>query len=440
MKNQSGINKSRLNIRYFYILSFLYLISIVTAGFVIFKPEVQMLVNSEENKLLLLVIIFLLVFIGLFGIYILLRVKNSSVSSINHEIADISNISIMRISYDFRILYISKKWASLFQYESEEVVGKYLEDVFSVDIPKAFPSKHDNSVNLSLDLHTKTGSPIPIQWHCINYFKNNEFVVFCKDMSRINCIENLLRNATQEQNNLFNNSAIGIVIVSQDLKIIRVNLKFMDLVGYSLKEIVGEHIEMLFEKKSDTEKLTESLLEERDFEINLRHKNGIIICTLVTIRKYSTESGGVEFIITMQDISIRKEYETKLEERKQLYQSLFENTGSAVAIFNRDGLLLNVSNRFETLCGLKKEEVEEKMKWTDFVHKDDLLKMKRLNEIRNTNPDAAIKEYSFRFIDTHGVIRKVFCFVDKIPDDIKVVASLVDIDYIKENENNLDNL
>ncbi|MFP3975972.1 MAG: PAS domain S-box protein [Dehalococcoidia bacterium] len=73
--------------------------------------------------------------------------------------------------------------------------------------------------------------------------------------------------------------------------------------------------------------------------------------------------------MTNERIKRVKESETK-------YRATFENTGTAMAILDNDMTLSLVNREFETLYGYSKEEIEGKMKFSDFIVPEDLESIK----------------------------------------------------------------
>jgi len=133
----------------------------------------------------------------------------------------------------------------------------------------------------------------------------------------------------------------------------------------------------------------------------------------------------------------RRQAREALKESEKLYRSIFENTGTASIIFE-DDMVISLANReCEQLSGYSKEEVEGRKRWTEFVLKDDLVKMIEYHKSRSINPDSAPKNYEFRFVNRAGDIRDVILTVDVIPGTKKRVASLLDITKRRKAEEEL---
>jgi len=73
-----------------------------------------------------------------------------------------------------------------------------------------------------------------------------------------------------------------------------------------------------------------------------------------------------------QKIAELEESKKALAESEEKYRTVFESTASATAIIEEDFIISMVNTQFEKLSGYSKEEIENKIKWTDFVIPEDL--------------------------------------------------------------------
>jgi len=108
------------------------------------------------------------------------------------------------------------------------------------------------------------------------------------------------------------------------------------------------------------------------------------------------------------------------------YQVIFENTGTAIVIVEEDATLSLVNTGFERLVGYRREEVEGKKKWMEFVPRDELKRMKEYHRLRRIDPSVP-KTYDFRCVDRWGRTKEVLINVAMIPGTKRSVVSLLDI-------------
>ncbi len=138
--------------------------------------------------------------------------------------------------------------------------------------------------------------------------------------------------------------------------------------------------------------------------------------------------------------ALNEEYQNSnenLEQSKKKYKALFENTGTASCIIESDRTISLVNSRFAELSGYTAQDIENKMEWTVFVHKEDLQKMLKQHELRRKNRQRALRKYEFRFINKQGEQKNVLLTIDIIPGTKQSVASLTDISNQKAYQKTL---
>jgi PAS domain S-box-containing protein len=84
---------------------------------------------------------------------------------------------------------------------------------------------------------------------------------------------------------------------------------------------------------------------------------------------------------------------------ESIYHTFFENSGAATIIVEDDMTVSFANKQFENLYGAGKQDIEGKIKWTDFVHKEDLEFMQHYHILRRIDPAAAPDHYEFRMIN-----------------------------------------
>jgi len=132
--------------------------------------------------------------------------------------------------------------------------------------------------------------------------------------------------------------------------------------------------------------------------------------------------------IVFKDIVEHKEADKGLKDSEEKYRTE-ENTVISMA-----------NGQFEKLSGYSKEEIENKMKWTDFVIPEDLEIMKKYHIARRKARENPPTEYEFHFIDKKGNVKNIFLKIGIIPNTKKSVASLMDITERKQAEERVKHL
>ncbi len=141
-----------------------------------------------------------------------------------------------------------------------------------------------------------------------------------------------------------------------------------------------------------------------------------------------------EVLLIARDMTKRKEAEQELAEREEKYRGLFETTGTATIVYDQDKIIKMCNKKFEELYGKSRENIIDKIRWTDFVHQEDLVWMKEYHRLRGTGSKKPPTEYEFRFKRANGEIRIVYHSVKFFPDTKERIASFADITQLKEAE------
>ncbi|HDQ03065.1 MAG TPA: PAS domain S-box protein [Deltaproteobacteria bacterium] len=122
---------------------------------------------------------------------------------------------------------------------------------------------------------------------------------------------------------------------------------------------------------------------------------------------------------------------------ESVYRTFFENSGAATIIVEDNGIVSFANKQFENLYQAKKTEIEGKIKWTNFVHEDDLDFMKHYHILRRIDSSAVPDHYEFRMINKSNQLRYIVNYESLVPNTKKSIASLVDITERKIAENSL---
>jgi len=144
-----------------------------------------------------------------------------------------------------------------------------------------------------------------------------------------------------------------------------------------------------------------------------------------------------DVLYRFEEILKEQRIEKELKESEEKYRALFENTGTATMIIEEDRTISMVNTQGEKLSGYSKDEIENKMKWTDFAIPDDMEKMKKYHIFRGKAGEKSPTECEFSFIDRKGNVKDIFLKIGMIPNTKKSIISLMDITKHKISEERL---
>jgi len=322
---------------------------------------------------------------------------------------------------------------------------------------EALKRGYRSSIALPLKLHDKVIGSFNLYSEYTNFFNDTEIKLLLEIADDISyAIENIeneeIKKNTEDalkENERFLSSIIenlpNMIFIkdAKELRFIRFNKAGENLLGYKREELLGKNDYDFFPKEQAdlfTNKDKEVL--NRGKAINIPEepidtKEGRRILHTQKIPIQDKDGNPAYLLGISEDITERIQSERKIIESEQYYRTIFENTGNATVIIDEDTTYSLVNSKFEELSGYSKDEIENKMHWERFVHKDDIDKMKEKHRLRRLDPSKAERSYEFRFVDKSGIVKDLLISIDLIPGTKKSVASLLDITERKLSENKI---
>ncbi len=135
------------------------------------------------------------------------------------------------------------------------------------------------------------------------------------------------------------------------------------------------------------------------------------------------------------DVTERKKTQIALYESENIYRTIFENTGTAMAIADKNRITLLVNKKLQELTGFTKEElVGNNIGWEQFIAPRDMERLKNYHRLRLKDPDAAPKNYEYQIITKNGEIKDLLMTSTLIPGTQNSLVSMMDVSAWKKAE------
>ena len=342
----------------------------------------------------------------------------------------------------------NKKGYEITEGRIKDILGMVANDFYSdrPNIVKDLNQCVNNKSNLSklMEYNYKSVDKKAFLKVFYDFIPPDMVLVTTQDITREKNAEEALINSEMEKSLILD--SISELIAFQDLKhnIIWANKSAADSVDFQPEDLTGRKCYEIWNNRSQpcegcpinrsikTGKIEQGQMKDTYGQIwkikgfPVKHENGDII-------------GLVE---VTENITERVKTKQALERSEEKYKTVFQNTGTAMGIIEKDTTISIVNDRFEDLTGYSREEVEGKMSWISFVVEDDLERMKTYHDKRREEPKSAPNTYEARIRNKKGEIRNILLNVGMIPGTKQSVASLTDITYqkkiqsaLKESEN-----
>jgi len=253
-----------------------------------------------------------------------------------------------------KIAFANSKTLELLGYSQEELAGRLFLDFLTDDEKEKvgdFYRKRVRGEDVPAIYETtvvnRSGEIIPVEFNVslIDYEERKAVLAFIRDISfRVQAERSLYIEKAFFQS-LFDNAPEGIVLVTPESIITRANRAFLQLFGWSEKEVIGKNIDELLTDK-ETRKEAYSITHEikdgaelkREIETTRLKKDGTpldvsIIGVPVTINDEKLAVYGI-----YRDITGRKINERALKEATARLEEL-ARTDPLTGLLNRRGLL-----------------------------------------------------------------------------------------------------
>jgi len=262
-----------------------------------------------------------------------------------------------------------------------------------------------------------------------------------RDITDRKAAEEKLKESEEKYRLLIENVNESIV-VAQDTVLKFVNPRAVQLLGYSKEELLFRPF-IEFIQPDDREMVSVNYAKRMkgeevpgNYSFRVVTKDGVIKWVELSAVLFTWE-GRPATLNFLSDITERVHAENALKESENLYRTIFETTGTAIAIDDADTTILLANIEYATLTGYSKEELEGKKSWTEFVEKGDMDSILRYHRLRRTDHDVAPRNYEFRLIDRQGNVKYIHATVSLIPGTTRSLGSLLDITERKKAEEEL---
>ncbi|MGB9936922.1 MAG: PAS domain-containing sensor histidine kinase [Methanobacterium sp.] len=274
----------------------------------------------------------------------------------------------------------------------------------------------------------------------------NGFVTYSitKDLTLDENAKKALKESKTMYKTIFENTGTSIVIIEENGIISLVNSEFEKFSGYSKEVIEGK---MSYEKfiADEEEKLKMGEYHQlrtvdptipSKYEFKFLDKCGNIKHAIITV---ALITGTKKRLVSLLDITERKEVEERLKESKEYFKRTFDNSPIGAAVVSLDYKFLRVNQKLCEITGYTPEELTT-MTFVDITHPDDINKdIKQAKLMVNDEIDSY--EMDKRYIKKDGSIVWIRLSVRMVKDilgnQLHYLPMMQDITERKKAENEI---
>lgn len=227
-----------------------------------------------------------------------------------------------------------------------------------------------------------------------------------------------------------------------------VNKSFEELIGKSKYQIIGKTDIELFDNKDSIMTLINNDAEVLNskkpmvYEEQTRSKDGAVKYFLSTKFPILDTKSEVKFICGFSsDITDRVISESILKEKSERIYDLYNNAPCGYLSVKKGGLIIDINDTFLHWLSYSREEVIDKMLFTELITEDSLQKVSEKINTAKYNYDDLVMPLDLKYISKNGTMftgRTNSSFVfDETNEMIHTRTVVLDITELKEAENNI---
>ncbi|MBN2223181.1 MAG: PAS domain S-box protein [Deltaproteobacteria bacterium] len=196
----------------------------------------------------------------------------------------------------------------------------------------------------------------------LTYEGQPAMLVIARDVTARKKTEHALFVREQELNDIFEFTGTAMIIVNEDMTIVKCNQEFEQLVGYSKEEVEGNMTWTSFVHPDDLDRMVNYHKARRTgyakapphYESRSIDRNGIIKNIYITI---GFIPGTKQTVAAILDITDRKRSENALRESEEKLRNLFDTSKDVIFLSTITGWFYEINRAGEDLFGYTREEL-----------------------------------------------------------------------------------
>ena len=268
------------------------------------------------------------------------------------------------------------------------------------------------------------------------------FVAVCVLSERRRKAEAALKHSDELSGIFFKTTSDAICIIDTDgLTITGANAVFLSKFGVADEAVLGSSFPDLVAMRGLPGEIMAQLAVSAasgapaNREISYQGRDGRKHYEEISTYPIGDPQQGIERVLHVtRDITVRRTSEALLEESEARYRTIFENTGTSMAIIMPDGTLHMVNRGFELITGFSREELEGKKLWTEFVSAGDRGAMHQHQSLQWCDYGDLQQSFELQTVDRFGATRAMAGNWAAIAGTDHTVLSLIDISTQKRVE------
>ncbi len=256
-----------------------------------------------------------------------------------------------------------------------------------------------------------------------------------RDVTEKRLTEQALTETEAKYRDIIESSGEGIFQTTPEGQPVFANQSMATMLGYDSPDDlinsvsdVGGQVYVSQERRAEVIRSVAKNKLLEGFEAELKRKDGTRLWGCLNLRGVFDEKGNhVRNEGTVRDISQRKKMEQELRESEARYRSIFENTGTAMAVIDKNEIIIELNREFEKLSGYRREELAGTMVLGNLSTPEETERIRKDSYRRLKLKDDAVRRYDTVLVTKKGERRDLLMTVFPIPKTSRQILSLIDI-------------
>ncbi len=230
---------------------------------------------------------------------------------------------------------------------------------------------------------------------------NGTFTAYCQDITKQKLVEEKARQQEARLQSIFLAASVGIGLV-QDRKLIEVNDRICQMIGYASEELIGQSARIFYPSQEDFDYVGQQKYEQirkkgtGTVETRWAHKDGSIINILLRSTPLDPNDFSIGVTFTALDITNQKRAEAELKESEERYRALFDRSSDCVFLHDLTGNFLDANEAALRLLDYEKAEITA-LNFQSLVNDQDLeMAMQVLQQILEKGFQEKTTEFCLR--------------------------------------------
>ncbi|MGK7903368.1 MAG: PAS domain S-box protein [Hormoscilla sp.] len=201
---------------------------------------------------------------------------------------------------------------------------------------------------------------------------------------------------------MFEQAAVGIVQTGLDKRLMKINAKFCQMLGYSPAELLGKNFAEITHAgdwEADEEsvrQLQRGEIEMYDRQKRYIRKDGSHLWANITVSLVRKPSGEPDYFIqAIEDISDRKQASEALRQSEARYRLMADNSTDMISRHTKEGMYLYASPACQILLGYEPDELVGRSAY-EFFHPEDCRSIQQTHNAVLEQSDIRTNAYRIR--------------------------------------------